>query len=1047
MTLLVAMVTTAMAQSPITSADQLSSEKCYTVAPANTASSGVWCAIPSDYTKLYMSKHPSANVEADAADVNQQFAFVTYEGKTYLYSVGAKKFVANKDNGQELTTTVTAANEVTFSASAVGSNASHQFVQSDYPMTVSVGGDMLCASVQPHFVSYGYLVTNWNDNTDSGNAVAIVEAGDFDPSVALELLAKEVTITYNHILDGKTVFTEEVKATKGQPFPAATLPGGVSATYPEGTVTAAGTYDIVCTLDGTVPFATMTAAEFNTTKNWYRMTLRGKQISYDSSNGKFVYSGNLADEVSASVLFAFEGNPYSGYKIYNMKAGSDKIMWSANTGDGTQIGAVEIANVTDDGVFTYIKNGSLNLFKKPGTANCYIHDFGSKVSYWNNNGAATDPGSGVTFTKEEYSVEDFELPEAINDLSSLIKKAESFYEYDYTACDWQVEDANAPYYISCPQEHNANNSNTDGQGVGALVDGNPSTYMHTSWGVSLIGPHYILIDFGSESSVEDLKIDYTSRSGASSDFPTEITVYGSNDGADFEQVAVTTGYPNSAGQSYSLVVNGKKSYRYFRFDVTNTYVKNGSYRTYFHAAEFMVSMASLRTSTKNTNIAAIITEGENALSSNSLSEINAAAEKIANYVAVLTATDALLANIAECQTLFGNLPLGDGLGEYSSSNANYMAEFMAIVDFANNVSTETTAAEIEAKNTELNAIKASFSINQPADGSYLRIKSVKHNTYLSSVNSTSNTQRAAFVTDADESTIFYYKDNSLYAVNTAAYLGYTDADKPFAYYRPDNNATDIVFASAVTGGIGQYSIKYNNDSFIRWLYCSTDITNAGSDFTTNSDNGYSFILEAVSAEKVAELPTHTLTVSAAKYSTLYLGYAVALPAGVKAYVVESINNETGYATLAAVEGVLPANTGFILQAEPSSYTFERPAAGEGRATIASNMLKGTVEATDIEVGTATPYVLGLDANSVVGLYQAKVTDGKFLNNANKAYLLLDAAQSSNTYGYRFDGENTTGIETIETSAQDNVIYDLTGRRVEKAVKGLYIVNGKKVLVK
>ena len=221
-------------------------------------------------------------------------------------------------------------------------------------------------------------------------------------------------------------------------------------------------------------------------------------------------------------------------------------------------------------------------------------------------------------------------------------------------------------------------------------------------------------------------------------------------------------------------------------------------------------------------------------------------------------------------------------------------------------------------------------------------------------------------------------------------------------------------------------------------------TDAG---TSANLNGYSFNLEAVSAEDVAKLPTHTLTVSAAKYSTLYLGYAVALPEGVKAYVVEGINNETGYATLAAVEGVLPANTGFILQAEQGSYTFKRPTVGEGRATIASNMLKGTVEATKIEVGTATPYVLGLDANSVVGLYQAKVTEGEFLNNANKAYLLLDAAQSSNTYGYRFDGENTTGIETIETSAQDNVIYDLTGRRVEKAVKGLYIVNGKKVLVK
>ncbi len=1036
MTLLVAMVTTAMAQ--ITSLEDVNQNKCYVVTTVQ-GNRGGW-SVTEDGNRFSSTFDVSGTTNYDIADKKQQFAFVkNTDGNYYLWSVGASKFVLSNMTLSANTGEAIQFNDASGYAKFDGTQVQVQFVNNSNGY-INLGG------------SNQMTVDNWGGNgfgnVDDGNAVTLIEADDFDPSVALDILAKEVTITYNHILDGKTVFTEEIKATKGQPFPAATLPGGVSATYPEGTVTAAGTYDIVCTLDGTVPFATMTAAEFNTTKNWYRMTLRGKQISYDSSEGNFVYSGNLTDQVSASVLFAFEGNPYSGYKIYNMKAGSDKIMWSANTGNGTQIGAEEIANVTDAGVFTYIKNGSFNLFKKPGTANCYMHDYGGKVSYWNDNGAANDPGSNVTFTKEEYSVEDFELPEAINDLSSLIQKAESFYEYDYTACDWQVEDANAPYYISCPQEHNANNSNTDGQGVGALVDGDPSTFMHTSWGVSLIGPHYILIDFGSESSVEDLKIDYTSRSDAKNDFPTEITVYGSNDGADFEQVAVTTGYPKSAGQSYSLVVNGKKSYRYFRFDVTNTHVENYGYRTYFHAAEFMVSIASLKTSTKNTNIAAVITEGENALSSNSLSEINAAAEKIANYVAVLTATDALLlANIAECQTLFSSLPLGDGLGEYSSSNANYMAEFMAIVDFANNVSTETTAADIEAKNNELNAIKASFSINQPADGSYLRIRAVKEwiaeQPYLSSVNSTVNTARAAYVNTADETTIFYYKDNSLYAVNTAAYLGYTDGDKPFAYYRPDNNATDIVFAAAETGLIGAYNVIFNNGT--RYMYVQPGLyTDAGASANLN---GYSFILEAVSAEEVAKLPTHTLTVSAAKYSTLYLGYAVALPEGVKAYVVEGINNETGYATLAAVEGVLPANTGFILQAEQDSYTFERPTVGEGRATIASNMLKGTVEATDIEVGTATPYVLGLDANSVVGLYQAKVTDGKFLNNANKAYLLLDTAQSSNTYGYRFDGENTTGIETIETSAQDNVIYDLTGRRVEKAVKGLYIVNGKKVLVK
>lgn len=41
----------------------------------------------------------------------------------------------------------------------------------------------------------------------------------------------------------------------------------------------------------------------------------------------------------------------------------------------------------------------------------------------------------------------------------------------------------------------------------------------------------------------------------------------------------------------------------------------------------------------------------------------------------------------------------------------------------------------------------------------------------------------------------------------------------------------------------------------------------------------------------------------------------------------------------------------------------------------------------------------------------------------------------------------TGVESVEAAAGEQVIYDMSGRRVAKAVKGLYIINGKKVYVK
>ena len=64
--------------------------------------------------------------------------------------------------------------------------------------------------------------------------------------------------------------------------------------------------------------------------------------------------------------------------------------------------------------------------------------------------------------------------------------------------------------------------------------------------------------------------------------------------------------------------------------------------------------------------------------------------------------------------------------------------------------------------------------------------------------------------------------------------------------------------------------------------------------------------------------------------------------------------------------------------------------------------------------------------------------------ANTAYLVLPAGQNQ-TIGLRFG--DATLIERVENVAENGVIYDLMGRRVENATKGVYIMNGKKVLVK
>ena len=185
--------------------------------------------------------------------------------------------------------------------------------------------------------------------------------------------------------------------------------------------------------------------------------------------------------------------------------------------------------------------------------------------------------------------------------------------------------------------------------------------------------------------------------------------------------------------------------------------------------------------------------------------------------------------------------------------------------------------------------------------------------------------------------------------------------------------------------------------------------------------------------------SYTLSVSAAKWATLFLDFNAAIPAEVDAYAVTEIKN--GYVTLTEVEGVLPANTGVLVNAAQGNYTFNY--AAEATANVEGNLLEGTVEATEIDVEA---YVLSfVDGN--VGLYKAEMAGGVWLNNANKAYLPASVANGAASYSFRFEG-GTTGISEVKgDSGNVKTIYDLTGRQVNAVERGIYIVNGKKVLVK
>ena len=219
---------------------------------------------------------------------------------------------------------------------------------------------------------------------------------------------------------------------------------------------------------------------------------------------------------------------------------------------------------------------------------------------------------------------------------------------------------------------------------------------------------------------------------------------------------------------------------------------------------------------------------------------------------------------------------------------------------------------------------------------------------------------------------------------------------------------------------GWFCLKYptiNGDH----LNASGDKINAWWD----DDNGSSF--------KLTKYQEKDVTISKVGYSTLYLDYATYIPEGVEVYAVSSIEN--GYVTLSLVEGgVLPANTGVIVKNE-GGYTFK----AAGATASVTSALNGT--ATAVATSTVENGVVYTLQRHEDGVAFKKFTGETIL--ANKAYLVLPA--ETKALRIRFAGEET-GIDQF-FGDEELVIYDLAGRRVEKMEKGIYIVNGKKVVIK
>jgi hypothetical protein len=141
-------------------------------------------------------------------------------------------------------------------------------------------------------------------------------------------------------------------------------------------------------------------------------------------------------------------------------------------------------------------------------------------------------------------------------------------------------------------------------------------------------------------------------------------------------------------------------------------------------------------------------------------------------------------------------------------------------------------------------------------------------------------------------------------------------------------------------------------------------------------------------------------------------------------------------------GIVKSSQGVVLKNTTGSNITMTPTISASSDDWTDNSLTGTM--TNI-TNPGNAYVLNYKAATGAGFYKLKDTG---TIGANKAYLTYSGGGSLAPEFFGFDG-NTTGIDAtlVNSEKVNSVVYDLQGRRVAQPVKGLYIVNGKKVVIK
>ena len=787
-------------------------------------------------------------------------------------------------------------------------------------------------------------------------------------------------------------------------FPTDLLRDYTTLSYPDApyTVTNATGQEFVANITAFNPPFTL-STDYNTA-TWYiwhqHTSYSGSSVYTNGDNIVWATSGSTYEKPRQ---FAFMGDPYNGIKVISKAQGATKFL---NNTDPATMTTTEYGWQLREQTNSTYQNGHTGTFGLYNTANSkYLNGQSGTLKYY----AYFDQGS--TIWVEEVPAGDFYVTYVIKDANDATLFTSDPVETYYHASINSLP-SDAYYNMSAFYDYNDPAATIENNNTTVEFTATPKATPLLQYTTDTTAPIYYNLNIRSKYLVYN-----SSATG-------EVTLQTDSEPFNADASWAFVGTPYGGFQLYNKTKGTADVLTYTSVVVPRHSDNNIQFQTLADATGkyWYVNTNSngfvLRMK-ENPNIYFHHDSSKNYLRTCSLTEWWNVHEDAGSTIVAAT-DEAVLDALYDYMK---DMTYGDGASQYTATGYT-AAQAQGVITDAGTVVNNQQSASYPATYTALTDLAAVSTLNMPAAGFY-RIKGKTSDKYIAAGLASNDKFNMSSATDG--TTIFYYNGSKLVNFSDGMVNGMTSGAWAWVTGM-DNGSTMTFYDGNTAGGYGLYSASAyfydNGDADVP----STD-RGGSADMTTGNVRYRSWILEPVSA-----LP---VTVSSVGYATFYTPIAVEIPTGVVAY--QARTKEGGSIVLTSIDdGVIPADFGVVLKATAGEYSLPLTETTWTASDYHSNELLGTVAAIDVEADQI--YTLRKTTTDGVGFFLKSAGTLKGF----RAYLPVTSSNPVRSFIFE---DNTTGIQQVSVEGLEGKAYDLQGRRVQKPANGLYIVNGKKIIVK